>query len=95
MQRTLAIPQRINSLWNPSTTTASRPRFAEAADGLDYAVKHDEGGRPIRAMEWLCTQFASFVHIPVPPCSLLDDGVGNILFGSQIVQHSVSDNIVF
>src|SRR5271169_7243414 len=95
MQQPLFLPNRIASRWNPSTPTASLPQFAEGEDGLDYVIKDDSSGRNVRAGEWICSQLALAINIPIPLCRIFDDGAGGMLFGSQIVHHSVNNNIPF
>jgi hypothetical protein len=44
-------------LWTyppPSRPTARRPLRARVDDGLDYFIKDDSEGSPIRAREWVC-----------------------------------------
>jgi hypothetical protein len=87
------IPVRVVSTWNPSTATVSRPRFATCDDQLDYCIKHDEGGRPIRANEWICTALARAAGIAVPPAAIVENLDGSLLFGSQIIGDDVNDNM--
>jgi len=87
------IPVRVKSAWNPSTATASRPRFATCDDQLDYCIKHDEAGLPIRANEWICTALARAVGIAVPTAAIVEDLDGSLLFGSQIIGDDVNDNM--
>lgn len=79
--------------WTPSTATLSRPRFATCDDGLDYCIKHDEGGKPIRANECICTALARASGIAVAAASIVQDLDGKLLFGSQIYGDDVNDNL--
>jgi len=87
------IPVRVVSTWTPRTSTASKPRFATCDDQLDYCIKHDEGGRPIRANEWVCTALARAVGIAVPPAVVVEDLDKSHLFGSQLIGEDVNDNM--
>lgn len=91
MSQLSLIPQTIVT-WYPAKRTASRPRTAQASDGLDYAVKHDEKGSPIRANEWVCAHIAQAVGIPVPHCIIVTDEFGERLFASQIYGDDIHDN---
>lgn len=79
--------------WTPSTATLSRPRFATCDDGLDYCIKHDEAGKPIRANELICTALARASGIAVAAASVVQDLDGKLLFGSQIYGDDVNDNL--
>ncbi len=70
----------------------SRPP-ATCDDQLDYCIKHDEGGRPIRANEWVCSALARAAGIAVPPVAIVEDLDGSRLFGSQIIGDDVNDNM--
>jgi hypothetical protein len=89
------VPVRVKISWNPSSSTASRPRFATCDDGLDYCIKHDEGGAPVRANEWVCTGLASAAGIAVPAFSVVEDLDRKLLFGSQIFGEDTNDNLAF
>lgn len=91
MNQLSLIPQSIVT-WYPAKKTASKPRIGQASDGLDYAVKHDEKGIPVRASEWVCASLARAVGIPVPPFIIVDDGQGELLFASQIYGSDVNNN---
>ena len=87
------IPLRVKTVWNPGAATFSRPRFATCDDGLDYCIKHDEGGQPIRANEWICTYLARAVGIAVPLPVVVEDLDKSLLFGSQIFGDDTNDNL--
>lgn len=67
--------------------------MATCDDGLDYCIKHDEGGIPIRANELICTHLARAVGIAVPTCTPVIDLDGKVLFGSQIYGDDINDNV--
>lgn len=87
------IPVRVRMSWNPGSATASRPRFATCDDQLDYCIKHDEGGQPVRANEWICTQLARAAGIAVPASAVVEDLDKSLLFGSQIFGDDTNDNL--
>ncbi len=91
MNQLSLIPQSIVT-WYPAKKTSSKPRIGQASDGLDYAVKNDEKGIPVRASEWVCASLARAVGIPIPPCIIVDDGQGELLFASQIYGSDMNDN---
>ena len=87
------IPVRVRTCWNPSTETASRPRFATCDDRLDYVIKGDEEGNPVRANEWICTWLARTVGIAVATPAIVQDLDKKLLFGSQICGEDTNDNM--
>lgn len=87
------IPVRVKSTWKPKPGTASQPRFATCDDQLDYCIKHDEGGLPVRANEWICTALARAVGIAVAPAAIVRDLDGKSLFGSQLLGDDTNDNL--
>ncbi len=63
--------------------SARRPVRARVDDGLDYMLKDDSGGVPVRAREWICHGLADYAGLPVLACRPVLDGTGRVLFGSQ------------
>jgi len=80
-------------VWNPSSATVSRPRFATCEDGLDYCVKRDENGYPARANEWIGTWLARAVGIAVAKPAIVRDLDNKIIFGSEIDGNDTNDNL--
>lgn len=76
-------PRQIVSLSEPDEESSCLFGYAEADNGLDYAVKADVAGAPVRATEWLCTVVASDIGIAVPNCAPLVDRSGETYFGSE------------
>lgn len=84
------IPIRIRAKWPlPGAPTATAPLLATCDDGLDYVVKAaDTDGLthwPVRASELVCSLLCTAVGVPVPPCRVIEDLDGRLVFGSQIV----------
>lgn len=73
----------------PATTAVSarRPIRARADDGLDYMLKDDSGGAPIRAREWICHGLADFAGLPVLEYRPILTSAGRVLFGSRFLLH--------
>lgn len=63
--------------------TADSAGEVEAADGMRYHVKGDQGGKAVCASEWLCTKIAEEVGIAGPNPSLIQMLDGRLLFGSR------------
>ena len=63
--------------------SARRPIRARVDDGLDYMLKDDSGGAPVRAREWICHGLADNAGLPVLECQPILDGAGRVLFGSR------------
>ncbi|MGD0434356.1 MAG: HipA family kinase, partial [Acetobacteraceae bacterium] len=86
-------PIRAVHVWNPSSSTVSRPDFATCEDGLDYCVKRDENGYPARANEWIGTWLARSVGIAVAKPAVIKDLSDKIVFGSEIYGEDTNDNL--
>lgn len=86
-------PLRIVRVWNPSSQTVSRPRIATCEDGLDYCVKHDQDGIPVRANEWIATWLARAAGIAVAKPTIVRDFDNKLLFGSEIYGVDANDNL--
>jgi hypothetical protein len=71
----------------------SQPRFATCDDDLDYCIKHDEAGEPVRANEWICTWLARAVGLAIAMPAIVQDLDGKLLFGSQIFGDDTNDNM--
>jgi hypothetical protein len=69
----------------PAANSARRPVRARVDDGLDYMLKDDSGGLPIRAREWICHCLADRAGIPVVEYRPVLSPAGQVLFGSKIV----------
>ena len=67
--------------------------MATCEDGLDYCIKHDEGGFPIRANEWIGTWLARAVGLAVAKPVVVQDLNGTLLFGSEIYGDDTNDNL--
>ena len=80
-------------MWNPSSATVSRPRFATCEDGLDYCIKRDENGYPARANEWIGTWLARAVGIAVAKPAVIKDIDNKTVFGSEIYGEDLNDNL--
>jgi hypothetical protein len=52
----------------PTGGSARRPIRVRADDGLDYMLKDDSGGAPVRAREWICHGLADNAGLPVLEC---------------------------
>jgi hypothetical protein len=63
--------------------SARRPIRARVDDGLDYMLKDDSGGAPVRAREWICHALADNAGLPVLEHRPILDGTGRVLFGSR------------
>jgi hypothetical protein len=86
-------PLRIERSWLPGSGTLSRPRIGTCEDGMDYCIKHDEGGFPIRANEWIGTWLARAAGIAVARTAILQDIDKKLLFGSEIYGDDTNDNL--
>lgn len=86
-------PLRVEQVWNPQSSTMSQPRFGRCEDGLDYCIKHDEGGVSVRANEMVGTWLARSAGIAVAPTHVVEDFDKKLLFGSQIYEDDVNDNM--
>jgi hypothetical protein len=60
---------------------------------MDYCIKHDEGGFPIRANEWIGTWLARAAGIAVARTAILQDIDKKLLFGSEIYGDDTNDNL--
>jgi hypothetical protein len=52
-------------------------------DGALYYCKDDKNGRPLRAIEWICTQLADHMGVSVADCAVIEDNEGSTYFGSR------------
>ena len=68
---------------HPAAASARRPVRARVDDGLDYMLKDDSGGVPVRAREWICHGLADNAGLPVLEYRPILDGAGRVLFGSR------------
>ena len=66
-------------------TSARRLVRARVDDGLDYMLKDDSGGAPVRAREWICHGLADHAGLPVLEYRPILDGSGRVLFGSRFL----------
>jgi hypothetical protein len=66
-----------------AAVSARRPVRARVDDGLDYMLKDDSGGVPVRAREWICHALADNAGLPVLEYRPILDSVGRVLFGSR------------
>lgn len=69
----------------PSKPTFRQPLRARVDDGLDYYLKDDTGGAPVRAREWICNQIAQQAGIPAVEHLPILAPTGRVLFGSRAV----------
>ena len=69
----------------PSGGSARRPVRARVDDGLDYMLKDDSGGVPVRAREWICHGLADCAGLPVLEYKPVLDATGRVLFGSRFL----------
>jgi hypothetical protein len=67
----------------PAGGSARRPVRARVDDGLDYMLKDDSGGAPVRAREWICHGLADSAGLPILEHRPILDGAGRVLFGSR------------
>lgn len=68
----------------PSTRVSARhPIQVRADDGLDYMLKDDSHGAPVRAREWICHELSDKAGLPVIEYRPVLDGGGRVLFGSR------------
>jgi hypothetical protein len=65
--------------------TARNPIRARVDDGLDYFLKDDSSGLPIRAREWICHRLADYAGLPMVEYRPVVDAGGRVLFGSRVV----------
>jgi len=65
--------------------TARNPQRARVDDGLDYMLKDDGGGVPVRAREWICHQLVECAGVPVVEHRPILTATGRVLFGSRVV----------
>jgi hypothetical protein len=74
-------------LWTypPSGGSKHKPIRARVDDGLDYMLKDDNGGEPIRAREWICHQIAECAGLPVVEHRPILRPDGRVLFGSEFI----------
>jgi hypothetical protein len=72
-------------LYPPSSRTARNPIRARVDDGLDYFLKEDSSGLPIRAREWICHCLSDSAGLPVVECKPIIHPAGQVLFGSRVV----------
>jgi hypothetical protein len=69
----------------PARGTARNPIRARVDDGLDYFLKDDSSGLPIRAREWICHRLADSAGLPIVEYRPVVDAGSRVLFGSRVV----------
>lgn len=79
----LLIPPRIVWLDPVDLNTADSPGCCRCDDNFEYALKDTRHHRLTPHAEWFCTHLAGLVGIGCPPCAIIDDTKGNLLFGSR------------
>jgi hypothetical protein len=75
--------RKIVVVYPAAAASARRPVRARVDDGLDYMLKDDSGGVPVRAREWVCHALADNAGLPVLEYRPILDGEGRVLFGSR------------
>lgn len=74
-------------LWTyPGAAPSFRhPIRARVDDGLDYVLKDDTQGAPVRAREWICHSLADVAGLPVAESRPILTGAGRVVFGSCVI----------
>jgi hypothetical protein len=62
-----------------AATSARRPIRARVDDDLDYMLKDDSGGVPVRAREWVCHALADNAGLLVLEDRPILGGAGRVL----------------
>ncbi len=75
--------RKVVVVYPSAAASARRPIRARVDDGLDYMLKDDSGGIPVRAREWICHALADNAGLPVLEYRPILDGAGRVLFGSR------------
>jgi hypothetical protein len=75
--------RKVVVMYPPTRHSARRPVRVRADDGLDYMLKDDSGGVPVRAREWICHELADCAGLPVLDYRPIVDANGRIHFGSR------------
>src|SRR5579863_6283967 len=78
------LPRIIRSSFS-SANSADSLGFAEANNSLEYLVKQDGRGHPVRASEWICSSLARHVGIPTAPFEIVQLPDTTLAFGSQLI----------
>ena len=57
--------RKVVVIYPPTGASARKPVRARVDDGLDYMLKDDSGGAPVRAREWICHGLADSAGLPI------------------------------
>ena len=77
------VPLRI--MWRDpvSLGSADAAGACHCDDDVEYAIKDERHHPYTQHNEWFCTKLAEHVHIACPPCAVIEDQNGKMLFGSR------------
>ncbi len=78
----------------PTGGSARKPVRVRADDGLDYMLKDDSGGVPVRAREWVCHELADNAGLPVLEYRPILDSAGRTQFGSRYLLNGGPGGII-